>query len=252
MRAGPLLMDDLQQESRRYLASYVMFNQAVADHLELHPTDVQCLNLMTAESGPFTTGRIARKRCGIFTELWAELGEGWRAKAPTGAVGAFWVTGVSWGVRKIARTYQGAGVQRWSGMRRSAVVSLSASSSSSVHVVLGGVAVSVRGRWRQRGDLPWASARMRCFIVGGRALAKDQGGAAGAVRCCGTLMPLPFPLLLRFCSACGTAAAAVVVMNPSAVHRARKAVTMAVHSFMTLLRAMGPSLSGWAICVLSS
>lgn len=65
MRAGPLLIDDLQQESRRYLASYVMFNQAVADHLELHPTDVQCLNLMTAESGPFTTGRIARRGCGI-------------------------------------------------------------------------------------------------------------------------------------------------------------------------------------------
>ncbi|CAM5331222.1 hypothetical protein SHIRM173S_09660 [Streptomyces hirsutus] len=29
-------------------------------------------------------------------------------------------------------------------------------------------------------------------------------------------------------------------MNPSAVHSARKAVTMAVHSFMTLFRAMAP------------
>ncbi|SOR82280.1 HTH-type transcriptional regulator MhqR [Streptomyces chartreusis NRRL 3882] len=114
-----MLIDDLQQESRRYLASYVMFNQAVADHLKLHPTDVQCLNLLTAESGPFTTGRIAeltgltsgsatrlvdrlekagyvvrrrdqtdRRRVLVepvpkamrnLTELWAELGERWRA-----------------------------------------------------------------------------------------------------------------------------------------------------------------------------
>ncbi|MYS89566.1 MULTISPECIES: MarR family winged helix-turn-helix transcriptional regulator [Streptomyces] len=96
-----------------------MFNQAVADHLKLHPTDVQCLNLLTAESGPFTTGRIAeltgltsgsatrlvdrlekagyvvrrrdqtdRRRVLVepvpkamrnLTELWAELGERWRA-----------------------------------------------------------------------------------------------------------------------------------------------------------------------------
>lgn len=113
-----MLIDDLQQESRRYLASYVMFNQAVADHLKLHPTDVQCLNLLTAEPGPFTTGRIAeltgltsgsatrlvdrlekagyvvrhrdnadRRRVLVepvpeamrdITELWAELGKGWR------------------------------------------------------------------------------------------------------------------------------------------------------------------------------
>ncbi|MBT2510762.1 MarR family transcriptional regulator [Streptomyces sp. ISL-98] len=114
-----MLIDDLQQESRRYLASYVMFNQAVADHLKLHPTDVQCLNLLTAEPGPFTTGRIAeltgltsgsatrlvdrlekagyvvrrrdktdRRRVLVepvpeamrdLMKLWADLGEGWRA-----------------------------------------------------------------------------------------------------------------------------------------------------------------------------
>ncbi|MFD7447489.1 MarR family winged helix-turn-helix transcriptional regulator [Kitasatospora sp. NPDC059827] len=45
--------------SRRYLASYVLFNQAVADHLGMHPTDVQCLNLLTLEDGPVTTGRVA-------------------------------------------------------------------------------------------------------------------------------------------------------------------------------------------------
>jgi DNA-binding MarR family transcriptional regulator len=114
-----MLIDELQRESRRYLASYVMFNQAVADHLKLHPTDVQCLNLLTAESGPFTTGRIAeltgltsgsatrlvdrlekagyvvrrrdttdRRRVHVepvpeamrdLMALWSELGEGWRA-----------------------------------------------------------------------------------------------------------------------------------------------------------------------------
>ena len=50
---------DLERDSRRYLASYVLFNQAVADHLGMHPTDVQCLSLLGNEPGPFTTGRIA-------------------------------------------------------------------------------------------------------------------------------------------------------------------------------------------------
>ncbi|WP_278197406.1 MarR family winged helix-turn-helix transcriptional regulator [Streptomyces cylindrosporus] len=41
------------------MASYALFNQAVADHLGLHPTDLQCLNLLTLEGAPVTTGRIA-------------------------------------------------------------------------------------------------------------------------------------------------------------------------------------------------
>ncbi|MFG2870621.1 MarR family winged helix-turn-helix transcriptional regulator [Streptomyces sp. NPDC048338] len=53
------LMTELYGESRRYMASYALFNQAVADHLRLHPTDVQCLNLLSLESAPVTTGRIA-------------------------------------------------------------------------------------------------------------------------------------------------------------------------------------------------
>ncbi|CAM5331263.1 hypothetical protein SHIRM173S_09661 [Streptomyces hirsutus] len=38
-------------------------------------------------------------------------------------------------------------------------------------------------RWRQRGEAPWASARMRCFIVGAGPSAWDQGrtDVAGAV-----------------------------------------------------------------------
>ncbi|MFC9930170.1 MarR family winged helix-turn-helix transcriptional regulator [Streptomyces sp. NPDC127190] len=53
------LLEELGTESRRYLAAYVLFNQAVADHLGLHPTDVQCLSLLTAEPEPLTVRRIA-------------------------------------------------------------------------------------------------------------------------------------------------------------------------------------------------
>ncbi|HEY9374011.1 MarR family winged helix-turn-helix transcriptional regulator [Streptomyces sp.] len=53
------LMTELYEESRRYMASYALFNQAVADHLRLHPTDVQCLNLLSLESEPVTIGRVA-------------------------------------------------------------------------------------------------------------------------------------------------------------------------------------------------
>ncbi|MGW2524337.1 MarR family winged helix-turn-helix transcriptional regulator [Streptomyces sp. NPDC001617] len=53
------LLEELAGVSRRYMASYALFNQAVADRLGLHPTDLQCLNLLTLEGGPVTTGRIA-------------------------------------------------------------------------------------------------------------------------------------------------------------------------------------------------
>ncbi|WP_037674661.1 MarR family winged helix-turn-helix transcriptional regulator [Streptomyces griseus] len=53
------LLDELSSVSRRYMASYALFNQAVADHLGLHPTDLQCLNLLTLEREPVTTGRVA-------------------------------------------------------------------------------------------------------------------------------------------------------------------------------------------------
>ncbi|SNX63120.1 DNA-binding MarR family transcriptional regulator [Streptomyces sp. TLI_55] len=53
------VLEELSAVSRRYMASYALFNQALADHLGLHPTDLQCLNLLTLEGGPVTTGRIA-------------------------------------------------------------------------------------------------------------------------------------------------------------------------------------------------
>jgi DNA-binding MarR family transcriptional regulator len=52
-------MAELAAESRRHMAAYAMFNQALADHLRLHPTDLQCLNLLGLEPGPVTTGRVA-------------------------------------------------------------------------------------------------------------------------------------------------------------------------------------------------
>ncbi|CAL9539333.1 hypothetical protein SUDANB176_04213 [Streptomyces sp. enrichment culture] len=53
------LTAELAVVSRRHMASYALFNQALADHLGLHPTDLQCLNLLTLEGGPVTTGRVA-------------------------------------------------------------------------------------------------------------------------------------------------------------------------------------------------
>ncbi|WP_432133310.1 MULTISPECIES: MarR family winged helix-turn-helix transcriptional regulator [unclassified Streptomyces] len=53
------LHEELSKESRRYLAVCVLFNQAVADHLGLHPTDVQALSLLTAEPAPLTVRQIA-------------------------------------------------------------------------------------------------------------------------------------------------------------------------------------------------
>ncbi|MFF8288493.1 MarR family winged helix-turn-helix transcriptional regulator [Streptomyces sp. NPDC016309] len=53
------LMAEMSGEARRYMAAYALFNQALADHLGLHPTDVQCLSLLGLETGPVTTGRVA-------------------------------------------------------------------------------------------------------------------------------------------------------------------------------------------------
>ncbi len=110
---------ELDRVSRQYLASYVLFNQTVADRLGMHPTDVQCLGLLAQESAPLTTGQVAEltgltsgsatrlvdrlERAGYvrrerdtddrrrvlvhveparfteFTAMWADLSEGWDA-----------------------------------------------------------------------------------------------------------------------------------------------------------------------------
>lgn len=47
-------------ESRRHHADYSVFHQALADHVGLHPTDMQCVALLDLEPGPVSTGDIAR------------------------------------------------------------------------------------------------------------------------------------------------------------------------------------------------
>lgn len=53
------LLAELTAETRRYLAAYVLFNQAAAACIGIHPTDLQCLNLLSLEPEPLTTGQIA-------------------------------------------------------------------------------------------------------------------------------------------------------------------------------------------------
>jgi hypothetical protein len=94
--------------------------------------------------------------------------------------------------------------------------------------------VSAGARWRQLGEEPWASARMRCFMVGGRerAYAHAQAAVVGNVT---------VAALLRGLAGCCTGVAALaVVTSPSVVHSAMKAVMTAVHSFMTQILAMAP------------
>ncbi|MFI1098563.1 MarR family winged helix-turn-helix transcriptional regulator [Streptomyces sp. NPDC020917] len=52
------LLAELSLAARHYTAAYALFNQALADHFGLHPTDVQCLNLLSMEADPVTIGRI--------------------------------------------------------------------------------------------------------------------------------------------------------------------------------------------------
>ncbi|MET9696127.1 MarR family transcriptional regulator [Streptomyces sp. NPDC006529] len=47
-------------ESQRHYADYSLFSQALADHVGLHPTDLQCIALLDIEPGPVSTGDIAR------------------------------------------------------------------------------------------------------------------------------------------------------------------------------------------------
>lgn len=93
------------------------------------------------------------------------------------------------------------------------------------------------GLGRQLGEDPWASARMRCFIVGGTERRKDHACWSGAV--------------LRGVRGCATGVvSAAGVMSPSVVQSDRNAVTIAFHSFITWSRAMIPHFRSREICVL--
>lgn len=52
------LLSELSVAARHYTAAYALFNQALADHFGMHPTDVQCLNLLSLEPGRVTIGRV--------------------------------------------------------------------------------------------------------------------------------------------------------------------------------------------------
>lgn len=54
------LLARIADESQRHYAAWTVFNQAMADHLGLHPTDLQCLGLLGMEPEPLSTGRIAQ------------------------------------------------------------------------------------------------------------------------------------------------------------------------------------------------
>ncbi|MFJ3924840.1 MarR family winged helix-turn-helix transcriptional regulator [Streptomyces sp. NPDC090022] len=47
-------------ESQKHYADYSVFNQAMADHVGLHPTDMQCVALLDLEPDPVSTGDVAR------------------------------------------------------------------------------------------------------------------------------------------------------------------------------------------------
>ncbi|MFC4063465.1 MarR family winged helix-turn-helix transcriptional regulator [Actinoplanes subglobosus] len=54
------LLSAVTTAARRHHAAYTLFNQALADRLGLHPTDLQCLSLLDLEPEPLTTGEIAK------------------------------------------------------------------------------------------------------------------------------------------------------------------------------------------------
>lgn len=54
------LLARIVTESQRHYADYSLFSQALADHVGLHPTDMQCVALLDMEPGPVSTGDIAR------------------------------------------------------------------------------------------------------------------------------------------------------------------------------------------------
>ncbi|WP_308117988.1 MarR family winged helix-turn-helix transcriptional regulator [Streptomyces buecherae] len=46
--------------ARRHHAAYTLFNQAMAERLGLHPTDLQCVSLLGLEPRPRAIGEIAK------------------------------------------------------------------------------------------------------------------------------------------------------------------------------------------------
>jgi DNA-binding MarR family transcriptional regulator len=55
---GPGLIDELDRAGRRLSTATILFHQAVADRLGLHPTDHKCIDLL-ASAGSTTAGELA-------------------------------------------------------------------------------------------------------------------------------------------------------------------------------------------------
>lgn len=96
-------------------------------------------------------------------------------------------------------------------------------------------------RWRVAGEEPWASARMRCFIVGGRARSRGRvhrtegaSGVAATAPVCSWVVALGCAAFVAF------AALAVAVARPSDASRAKKAVMKAVQMLLGWKVLMAP------------
>lgn len=128
--------------------------------------------------------------------------------------------------RAVGSCEAGAGAQR--GWREERATGMAGTMSAGV-------------RRRQLGEEPWASALMRCFIVGGRDRVWGSSdrvclgsvtvgvGWTGSTRRAGRIRRA-WRSQLRSGWGWGTAAVAVFLISPSAVHSARRAVTTVFQS----------------------
>lgn len=89
--------------------------------------------------------------------------------------------------------------------------------------------------WRLAGEEPWASARMRCFIVGGSALSRGRAHRTGGMVAVAAVAPV-CSWGVVVCSA----AVAWAVARPSEARSAKKAVMKAVQMLLTLKVLMAP------------
>lgn len=89
--------------------------------------------------------------------------------------------------------------------------------------------------WRVAGEEPWASARMRCFIVGGSALSRGRVHRTDGVVAVAAVAPV-----CSWVVVVGSAAVACAVARPSEARSAKKAVMKAVQMLLTLKVLMAP------------
>lgn len=94
--------------------------------------------------------------------------------------------------------------------------------------------------WRAAGEEPCASARMRCFVVGGSALSRGRVQRTDGVVAVAAVAAVCSWFVVVGSGAFCSAATAGVLMSPSAARRAKKAVMKAVQRFLALKVLMAP------------